>query len=73
MGFMFTAGLKISILISEKFDHSNQKRLNFLVFAYEDDPFNRPKDLDFLLNRKTSYSEIIGYNCNKGHFTYKKD
>ena len=52
---------------------SKAKRLNFLVFAYEDDPFNRPKDLDFLLNRKNSHPEIIGYNCNKGHFTYKKD
>jgi len=52
---------------------SKAKRLNFLVFAYEDDPFNRPKDLGFLLNSKTSYPKIVGYNCNKGHFTYTKD
>jgi pimeloyl-ACP methyl ester carboxylesterase len=52
---------------------SKAKILNFLVFAYEDDPFNRPRDLGFLLNRKTSYPKIIGYNCNKGHFTYTKD
>ena len=49
------------------------KRLNFLVFSYEDDPFNRPRDLDFLLHQKNSYPVIIGYNCNKGHFTYTKD
>lgn len=52
---------------------SKAKRLNFLVFAYEDDPFNRPRDLGFLLNPETSYPKIIGYNCNKGHFTYIKD
>ena len=49
------------------------KRLDFLIFAYNDDPFNRPKDLDFFLNQKNSYPIIIGYTCNKGHFTYRKD
>ena len=48
-------------------------KLEFLIFAYEDDPFNRPLELEFLVDKGEPYPEIIGYSCNEGHFTYKKD
>ena len=47
--------------------------LKFLIFAYEDDPFNRPKELEFLNDKERRYPEIVGYTCNEGHFTYRKD
>ncbi len=49
------------------------EKLEFLIFAYEDDPFNRPIELEFLINKEKLYPEIIGYDCNEGHFTYRKD
>jgi hypothetical protein len=49
------------------------ERLNFLIFAYSDDPFNRPEDLNVFLKSNNFYPKIIGYSCKKGHFTYRKD
>ena len=49
------------------------KKLDFLIFAYEDDPYNRPKDLDFFFKQQILSPKIIGYNCNRGHLTYRKD
>ena len=52
---------------------SKADELEFLIFAYEDDPFNRPIELEFLIDKEEQYPEIIGYSCNEGHFTYRKD
>ena len=49
------------------------ERLDFLIFAYDDDPFNRPEDLIVFQKPDNFLPEIIGYTCNKGHFTYKND
>ena len=49
------------------------KRLNFLIFAYNDDPFNRPEDLYVFRRQGNSFPKITGYTCNRGHFTYKND
>ena len=49
------------------------EKLEFLIFAYEDDPFNRPKELEFLIKKDEPFPEIVGYSCKKGHFTYRKD
>lgn len=43
-----------------------------LVFAYEDDPFNRPADLSFL-SRAFSSVQLIASRCNAGHLTHLKD
>ncbi len=49
------------------------EELNFLIFAYNDDPFNRPEDLFVFRETENLSPEIIGYTCSKGHFTYKND
>ncbi len=49
------------------------KELNFLIFAYDDDPFNRPKDLFVFLKQGNLFPKIRGYTCNRGHFTYQND
>ena len=49
------------------------KRIEALVFAYEDDVFNRPQDLTFLTDAYPESVEMIGYHCGEGHFTYQKD
>ena len=49
------------------------KRLDFLIFAYDDDPFNRPEDLIVFQKSEKIFPKIIGYTCNEGHFTYKND
>ena len=49
------------------------ERLDFLIFAYNDDPFNRPEDLNVFVKSNNLYPKIIGYSCKKGHFTYRQD
>ena len=49
------------------------ERLDFLIFAYSDDPFNRPEDLNVFVKSNNVYPKIIGYSCKKGHFTYRQD
>ena len=49
------------------------ERLDFLIFAYSDDPFNRPEDLNVFVKSNNLYPKIIGYSCKKGHFTYRQD
>ena len=49
------------------------ERLDFLIFAYDDDPFNRPEDLFVFHKPNNLFPKIIGYTCNKGHYTYKND
>ena len=49
------------------------ERLDFLIFAYSDDPFNRPKDLNVFVKSNNLYPKIIGYSCKKGHLTYRQD
>ena len=49
------------------------ERIEALIFAYEDDEFNRPQDLTFLTEAYPTSVEMIGYHCGEGHFTYQKD
>lgn len=49
------------------------KRIEALVFAYEDDGFNRPQDLKFLTDAYPKSLQMIGYHCGEGHFAYQKD
>ena len=44
-----------------------------LVFAYEDDKFNRSKELMFLKEKSRDTVNLIKYKCGKGHNTYRKD
>jgi hypothetical protein len=44
-----------------------------LIFAYEDDTFNRPQELNFLKEKYPNSVELISYKCGKGHFTVHKD
>lgn len=37
--------------------------INALVFAYQDDPYNRPSDLAFLSNKYPDTVTLIGYKC----------
>jgi len=49
------------------------KVVKALIFAYEDDAFNRPKDLNFLKENYPNSVELIGYKCGNGHSTARKD
>ena len=44
-----------------------------LIFAYEDDGFNRPKELNFLKEKYPDSVELVGYKCGKGHNTAHND
>ena len=44
-----------------------------LVFAYEDDAFNRPSDLTFLTQAFPVSAKLIGQNCGRGHGTHRND
>lgn len=44
-----------------------------LVFAYEDDDFNRPRELSFLTEAFPVSVTLISQNCSKGHSTHRKD
>ena len=49
------------------------KAIKALIFAYEDDKFNRPKELNFLLEKYPNSVELVGYKCGKGHYTAQYD
>ena len=49
------------------------KNIKALIFAYEDDKFNRPKELDFLIKKYPNSVKLVGYNCGKGHNTMNND
>lgn len=49
------------------------ERIRALVFAYEDDPFNRPQDLAFLTDSYPNSLELINYRCGAGHVTHIRD
>lgn len=49
------------------------ERLRALLFAYEDDPFERPQDLLFLADAYPESLELIGYHCASGHVTHIRD
>ncbi len=44
-----------------------------LVFAYEDDAFNRPQDLTFLTDAYPTSVQLVGYTCGSGHVTHIRD
>ena len=44
-----------------------------LIFAYYDDPYNRPQDLNFLKESYLDTIEIVGYNYGEKHLTHIKD
>ena len=44
-----------------------------LVFAYEDDVFNRPSELAFLTKAFPNSATLISQKCGKGHNTHKID
>ena len=44
-----------------------------LIFAYEDDAFNRPSDLAFITKTFPQSATLISQNCGKGHKTHKND
>lgn len=51
-------------------------RLEALVFAYEEDPFNRPEDLAFLTKRYPQSVRLVGYACplvKRKHLTHVED
>ena len=45
------------------------KVIKALIFAYEDDRFNRPKELMFLKEKYPNSVEMVGYKCGNGHNT----
>ena len=49
------------------------KVIDALVFAYEDDIFNRPEELKFLTEIYPKNVNIVGYNCKNGHLTHIND
>ncbi len=49
------------------------KVIKALIFAYEDDPYNRPKELMFLKEKYPNSVEIVGYKCGNGHSTTYND
>ena len=49
------------------------KVIDALVFAYEDDDYNRPEELKFLTEIYPKNVNLVGYNCNNGHLTHIND
>ena len=45
------------------------KVIKALIFAYEDDPYNRPKELMFLKKKYSNSVKMVSYNCRNGHNT----
>ena len=41
-----------------------------LIFAYYDDLYNRPQDLNFLKESYLDTIKIVGYNCGEKHLTH---
>ena len=44
-----------------------------LIFAYQDDAFNRPSELTFLIEAFPDTAKVIRQKCGKGHNTHKSD
>lgn len=44
-----------------------------LIFAYEDDAFNRPSELTFITQAFPDSATLISQKCGKGHKTHKND
>ena len=44
-----------------------------LIFAYEDDKFNRPEELQFLEQAFPDTTTLISQKCGRGHNTHKND
>ena len=44
-----------------------------LVFAYQDDAYNRPRELTFPLEIFPNTVKVISQKCGKGHNTLKSD
>ncbi|MDA7577473.1 hypothetical protein N8700_05615 [Candidatus Pelagibacter sp.] len=51
----------------------NANSIKALIFAYEDDKFNRSKELMFLKEKSPETVKLIEYKCGEGHNTYRKD
>ena len=49
------------------------KIISALVFAYSDDPFNRPQDLGFLTKTFPNSIRLIAEACGAGHLTHLSD
>ena len=49
------------------------RRFEALVFAYPDDPFNRPDDLAFLTDAYPEGVWLFSQSCGEGHMTTLKD
>ena len=49
------------------------KVIKDLIFAYEDDRFNRPEELMFIKEQYPNTVEMVSYNCGKGHNTGYND
>ena len=49
------------------------KVIKALIFAYEDDRFNRPEELMFIKEKYPNTVEMVSYNCGKGHNTGYND
>lgn len=44
-----------------------------LIFAYEDDAFNRPQELAFLTKAFPDTSQLVSQKCGGGHLSHKND
>lgn len=44
-----------------------------LVFAYEDDAYNRPQELTFLTDAFPDTAQLVAQKCGGGHVSHKKD
>ena len=49
------------------------ERIDALLFAYDDDIYNRPADLEFLTAAYPDSVELVGYDCEGGHNTHIDD
>ena len=49
------------------------KAVKALIFAYEDDAFNRPQELIFLKEKYPNSVKLVSYNCGNGHGTGYND
>ena len=49
------------------------KSIKALVFAYDDDKFNRTEELMFLKDKSPDTVKLVSYKCGNGHGTYRND
>ena len=47
--------------------------VNKLIFAYEDDAFNRPQELTFLTDAFPDTAKLVSQKCGGGHLSHKND